>query len=175
MTTYNRINCECLRVHVQFHTQRCFRDSLSSRVSDSDHHVTYAKNFCTNKPVHKIYCWISVRSTQQHTLLHNPKIIHAKTFFAPACHPLNIYRCMTARSIRHHTLLHNPTILRTKTFFAPACHLPQKISSTSKYDSKKLSRKISLFPSVGLGLGIKVRVMVAVRVTVQSDTCLQSV
>ena len=138
MTTYNRINCECLRVHVQFHTQRCFRASLSVRISDSGHPVTYDRQFCTDNPGHKTYRWMSVRSTRHHTLLHNPIILHTKTFFVPACHPRKIYHCITARSTRPHTLLHNPTIIHRKTFFAPACHPRQKISSTSKYDSKKI-------------------------------------
>ena len=137
-TTYNRINCKFLRFLIWCHTRRRFRASLSFRVSDSGHCVTSARNFCTNNPGHKLYRSMSVRSTRHHTLLHNPKILHTKTFFVPACHLRKIYRCMTARSTRHHTLLNNPTILHEKIFFAPACHQHQKILSTSKYDFKKI-------------------------------------
>ena len=126
-TTYND---RVLLMHfcrlLRFHTQRRFRPSLSVRVSDSGHPVTYARQFFTNTPGHKIYCCISACSTRHHTLLHNPTIIHVRTFVAPASHPRKIYLCMSAQSTQHHILLHNPTILHTKTFFAPACH-PRKI------------------------------------------------
>ena len=118
----------------------------------------YARKIFTINPGHKIYQWISVRSTRHHTLLHNPPVLNTKTFFAPAFHPRKIYRCMTAQSTRHHTLLHNPTILHTKIIFAPACHPHQKVLPISRYESKtNLSRNISLFPSLGLGFGLGLR------------------
>ena len=121
-TKYNIINCNFPQVIVLFHTQRRFHTSLSIRVSDSGHPVTYARQFLANKPGHKIYRCILVCSTQHHTLLHNPTIIQRKTFFAPAYHPCKIYPCMSAHSTRHHTLLYDPTILHT-VFFAPYYHL----------------------------------------------------
>ena len=51
-----------------------------------------------NKPGHKIYHFMSVRSTQHHKLLHNPRILHTKIVFLPACHLHQIYRCISARS-----------------------------------------------------------------------------
>ena len=71
---YNRINCNCPRVI------RRFSASLNVRVYDSDHPVTYVRKFCMNKLGHKIYRCMSVRSTKNNTLLHNPTIIHTKTF-----------------------------------------------------------------------------------------------
>ena len=108
------------------------RTRLSTRVSNSVHPVMYARQFCTNKPGHKIYRCISAPSTQHHTLLHNLTILRTETFFTPACNLHKIYCCMSAHTKKHHTLLHNTTILHTKTFFAPACHPRQKISSTSR-------------------------------------------
>ena len=102
---------------VQFHTRIRFCASLSVRLSDSGHHVTYFRKFCRNKPSHKIYHCMSVRSTRYHTLLHNTMIIHIKIFFAPVCHPLQIYLFVSSISTRHHALLNNPTILYTKKFF----------------------------------------------------------
>ena len=129
-TTYNQINFNHPHVLVRFHTRRRFSASLSIRVSDSCHPVTYAIKFCTNIPGHKIYLWMSVCSTRHNVILHTSTIIYTKTFFAPTCHPRKIYCCMTAHFTKHHRLLHNPTIVHTKTFFAPACHPHQKISST---------------------------------------------
>ena len=110
-TTYNRINCNCLRILVRFHTQRRFRASLYVRVSDSGHRVTSARKMCMNNTGYKLYRMMSVRSTRHHKILHNPTIIYTKIFFVPACHPRKIYGFVTARSTRHHTLLHNPTII----------------------------------------------------------------
>ena len=120
--TYNRINCNRPLNLVRFHTRSSFFASLYVRAYDSDHPVTYARQFCTNTPGQKIYPCISVSSTRHHTLLNNPRILHRKTFSAPACHLRKIYHCMKAHSTRHHKLLHNPRILHTKKFFAPACH-----------------------------------------------------
>ena len=114
---------------VGFHTPRCFSASLSTRVSDSGHPVTYAIHFFTNNPGHKIYRCMSVHSTRHHTLPGEPYILHTKTFFVPACHLHKIYLCMSACSTRHDTLLHNPTILYTNIFFAPTCHPHKKILS----------------------------------------------
>ena len=93
-TTYDQINFNWPRVLimnfyrlVRFNERRCFCNSLSVRVYDSGQAVTHARKFCTNKPGHKIYRCMSARSTQHHTLLHNPTILHTKTFFVPACHP----------------------------------------------------------------------------------------
>ena len=60
-------------------------------------------------------------------LLHNPTILHTKTFFAPAYHPRKIYRCMSGHSTRNHKLLNNPTIIHTKTF------LHQTVTRARKY------------------------------------------
>ena len=125
-TTCNRINYNLPRVLLQFHTRRRFRTSLSVRASNSAYPVTYARQFCKNKYGQKIYWYILVRSTRHRTLIHNPMILHTKTFFAPVCHQQKIYRCVTARYTRHHTLLHDPTILHMKTFLAPTYHPCQK-------------------------------------------------
>ena len=79
-TMYNRINYNRPCVLVKFHTRRRFRASLSVRASNSSHLVTYARQFCTNNPGHKIYPWVSVRSTLHHTILHNPTILHTRKF-----------------------------------------------------------------------------------------------
>ena len=91
-TTYNQINCNCLRVLIvyfyiiiQFHPRRRFWASLSVRVSDSDHPVMYARQFFRNKPGHNIYRCMSVRSTQHHTIIHNLTILHMQTFL---CQPV---------------------------------------------------------------------------------------
>ena len=130
ITTYNIINCNCPCVLIRFHTQRRFRASLSTRVSDSGHPVTYFRKFCTNKPYHRIYRLMSVLSTWNHTLIHNPTVLHTKNDFAPSYHLRKIYHRMSGHSTRHHTLLHNPMIIHRKTFFVPACHLCKKILST---------------------------------------------
>ena len=79
-TTYYRINCNCPHVLVRFQTQGRFCASLSVRISDSGHPITYTSQFCRNKPGHKIYRYMAVRSTWHHTLLHRATIIHTKTF-----------------------------------------------------------------------------------------------
>ena len=76
MNTYNIINWNCLRVLVRFHTREKFRATLYIKVSDSVYPVTYAKTICTKTPGHKIYQCVSVRSTQHHTILHHPTILH---------------------------------------------------------------------------------------------------
>ena len=124
---------------VRFHTRRNFCASLSISVSVSGHPVMYARQFCSNSNGNKIYPYTSTISTHHHTLLHNPTIINTETFFAPACHMRQIYRCMSAHYTQHYTLLQNPMILHTKTFFAPACHPCKKTSPTSKYVSNKNS------------------------------------
>ena len=122
-----------------FHTRRCFRTSLSVRVSDSVHPVTYARNFCTNKFVHKIYRCMSALSIWHYTLLHNPMIIYTKTFFAPPCHLRN--KILSETKISQSSLIHP--------------HSPHTSLSTSKYDlNTNLSRNISLFPYLGLWLGL---------------------
>ena len=90
MTTYNIINFKFPRVLIvhfyrllRFHTQRHFRASLSLRVFNSCHPVNYSRQFFTNNPGHKIYRCMSARSTRHHTFIHNPTILHTKTFFAP--------------------------------------------------------------------------------------------
>ena len=122
-TTYNWINIKwpCIFIVkfyriIQFPKQRRFGASLYFRVSYSVHPVTYTIQLFRNKPSHKLYRCMSVRSTQHHTLLHNLTIIHTKTFFSPACHPCQIYQYMSAHSTRHHTFLHNPMVLHTKKF-----------------------------------------------------------
>ena len=114
--TYNQINRNCPRVIimyfcrlVQFHTRRRFRVSLSVRVSDSGHPVTYYRQFCRNKAGRNIYRCMTVHSTRHHTLINNPRVLHTKTFFAAAYHLHQIYLCMSARSTGHHKILNNPT------------------------------------------------------------------
>ena len=92
--TYNQINWKFLRVLIMhfyrmgpFHTRRRFCTRLYVRVPDSGHPVIYVRQFCKNKPGHKICRCMSARSTRHYTLIHNPTILHMKTFFAPSCHP----------------------------------------------------------------------------------------
>ena len=54
-TTDTIVNCNWPRVLVQLHTQRRFCANQFVRVSNSGHPVTYARQFFTNKPGHKIY------------------------------------------------------------------------------------------------------------------------
>ena len=70
MATYNISNYKfpyflIMRFYrlVRFHTRRRFRASISDRVSDAGHPVTYARKEFTNKPGHKIYRCMSKRST----------------------------------------------------------------------------------------------------------------
>ena len=127
MTTYNKINWKrrpILIIHfyklVWFHKKRCFRASLSIRLSDSGQPIKCARKYCTNKPCHKLHHYIPAHSTCHYTLLHNLTIIHAKRFLVPACH------------------LHKKISSDTKLSHFPLLH-PQTIhtsSYTSKYDSK---------------------------------------
>ena len=140
-TTYNRINWNWPRVFIMrfykivwFNTQRRFHASMSARVSNSIHPVTYTSQFCRKRPGHKIYHCTQLQSTRHYRLLHNPTILHTKTFFAPDYHLCQIYRFMSAWSTGHHTLPNNPTILHSKKKFAPACCSHKKISSTSRYN-----------------------------------------
>ena len=152
----------------------CPNDNVH-KLSDSGHPVTYARIFFTNKPYHKIYRCMLVRSTQHHKLLHTATIIHTKTFFAPDCHPRQIYWYISAHSTRHRTLLHNLMILHTKTF------LCQPITRARKYLHFKIRFKHTFkskhFPfsffmvGVGVIVRIGVAVMVEAGVTFQSDTC----
>ena len=160
-TTYNGINWNFPRVLVQFHTRRLLCASLSIRVSDSGHPVTYSRQFCTNNTGHKIYCWMSARSTLYHTILHYPTILHTKTIFASACHPHNIYPCMTAHSTGNDTFLHNNMILPTKKFFVPACHQRQKILSEKNchslycYTHDRLTRHCPLQNTIQTHIRVK--------------------
>ena len=123
MTTYNQINCKCPRVLVmhfyrlvRFHTQRRFHASLSVRLSYSDHPIMQARDFCTNKPGHKIYFFIPTHSTRHYTLLTNPTILHTKTFLRHSVtrarkyplrqnyHSLHLY---THARLTHHRPLQN--------------------------------------------------------------------
>ena len=149
---------------VRYHTRGRFFSSLSVRVYNSCHPVTYSRQFCRNKLDQKIYRCMSVRSTQHHTLLHNPTILHTKTFFALAYHPSQINCCMSSRSTRHHKLLNNPTILHTKKIFAslsPALENIVHFKIRFKHTFKSKHFHFSLF---------RVRVRVGVMVTVQSAT-----
>ena len=149
----------------------------------------YARQFCTNNPSHKIYCCMSERSTRHHTLLHNPTIIHTKTFSVPACHPRKIYRCIAARSTRYHVLPHNPTILHTKIFCASLSTAQENIiqdkTVTVFTDTPTLASHVIVHFKIRLKhkcrskifpfYFFRVRVMVTVRVrlTVQSATRLK--
>ena len=111
MKMYIRINCNFPRViifHlyilVRFHTQRLFRTSLSVRVSDPGHPVVYSRQFFTNKPGHKIYLCMLVRSKQHNTLLHNPTILHTKTCFVLDSH---IHQKISSKTkLSHSSLIH---------------------------------------------------------------------
>ena len=122
------------------------------------------KKFCTDKPGQKIYRCMSLCSTQHHTLLHNPTIIHTKKCFAPACNSRKIYRCTSELPTQHHTLLHNPTILHMKKF------LWQPVTRAEKYVQDKTVIFFNATPtlashvivhfrkksnSLGLGLGLQ--------------------
>ena len=122
MNMYIQINFKCQHVLIMhfyrliwFHIQRRFRASLSIRLSGSGQPVIYARKYCTNNPYHKLYRWISSRSTLNYTHLHDPTILHTNTFFAPASHPrkkfhprqnCHILYCYThLRFTRHRPLL----------------------------------------------------------------------
>ena len=62
----------------------------------------------TNKPGHKIYRCMLVSSTRHHTLLHNPKILRTKSFFAPACHPRQ--KILSKTKLSQSSLLHPRSI-----------------------------------------------------------------
>ena len=101
------------------------------------------RQFCTNKPGHKIYRCIPAWFTWHYTRLHNPKILHTKTFFAPACH--------LGKKISSETKMWQSSIIHPR--------LPHMSSPTSIYDSNtNFSKNISLFPYlvlvVVLGLGL---------------------
>ena len=111
MTTYNQLNYKCLCFLIKhfyslvlFHTQRPFFANLSVRVSDSGHYVTYATQFCTNKPVQNIYRCMPSCSTQHYTLLYNHTIIHTKTNFEPFCHSRN--KITSETKLSHYSLIH---------------------------------------------------------------------
>ena len=143
-TTYNQINWKLPHVVIMhsyrlvwFHTQGRFCDRISVRVSNSCHPVTYSKNVCTNKPGYKIYCCMSEDSIRNHTVLHNPTIIHTNTFFAPACN------------------LRKKILSKIKLWQSPLIHSrsPKMSLSTSKYDSNtNSSQNIYLFTYLGLEL-----------------------
>ena len=120
---------------VKFHTRRCFYKILFVRVSNSDHLVTYAINFCTNNPGHKIYRCILARFPRH--------ILTTKTFFCASLSPAKMYCCMYTHSIRHHTVLYNTKNLHTKTVFAQACHLRKKILSRTKLSQSSLIHPLS--------------------------------
>ena len=132
MNKHNWINWKLLRVLntnfyrlVWFHIQRHFSASLSVRVSNSGHPVKHVRHYCTNKPNHKLHhCMIEV-STQHYKILHNPTILHMKTFFAPDCHLCKKTSPLT--KLLHSSLLH-----------PCALHTPL---STSKYYSNIYSIK----------------------------------
>ena len=126
MAMYNRINCKFQQVIIMhfyrlvwFHIWRRFRVSLYIRVSNSDQHVAYARQFFTKNPGHKIYSFVSAGSTRHYILLHDPMIIHTKKYFKTArhlhkkisskknCHILHCYihRCFK----RHRPLLYIPS------------------------------------------------------------------
>ena len=93
-TIYNQINWKWLPIPimqfyrlVKFRIWRRFHASLSVRVSDTDQHVKYVRKYCKHKNSNKLYCRMTSGFTQHYMLLHNPKIIHTKTFFVP------IYPC----------------------------------------------------------------------------------
>ena len=64
-----------------------FTQAYIFRVSDSGQPVTYARQYFTNNPRHKLYLCMTARSTRVYTSLLHTAIIHTKTFFVPACHP----------------------------------------------------------------------------------------
>ena len=162
MTAYNIINYKypcVLIVHfyrlVQFHTQRGFCASIYVKLSNSGHPVMYSRQFCINKPGQKIYLCMSTRSTRHHMLLHNPTILHTKTFFAPACQP--------RKKISSNTKLSQSSLIHPRS--------PHTSSSTSKYDSN--ANPSQKFSFSFFRVRFRVTVMVTVVVTVQSATCPQ--
>ena len=124
---------------VIFHTRRRFRARLSARISDSGQPATNDRQFCMNNPGHKIYRCMPEHSTRYYMLLHNPKILHTKTFFAPSCH---LRKKISSKKKLSQSSLINPL-------------LTHKQLPTSKYDSNTNPSQTPpppFFPSLGLGL-----------------------
>ena len=117
MTTNNEINSNFLYVLIMnfymlvwFHIWRCLCISLSVRVSNSGHFVTYARQYCSKILSDKIYRCMTEGSKQHSTLLHNTTIIHTKTLFAPAYHLCK--NNLPKKKLSHSSLL-NPRVLYT--------------------------------------------------------------
>ena len=124
MTMYNKMNCKFPHILIMpfyrliwFHTRRRFHARLSVRVSDSGHPITYSRKNFTNNPGHKIYRCMPARYTWHYTLLHNPAILHTKTFFAPFCHPRK--KILSDTKLSQYSLIHPKS--------------PQISSSNTKY------------------------------------------
>ena len=144
MAVYNWIIYKCPRILIMhfyrlvwFHIQRRFCASLYIRVSNSGEPVTYTRQFCTNKPGHKLHRYMPAGSTIQYILLNNNTIIHWKKTFASACH---LRKKISLKKKLSHSSLKLP-------------HLLHKSWSTSKYNSNTNSSwYIYLFISLGLWL-----------------------
>ena len=125
ITTYNWINCKYPRILivnfyrlVWFYTRRCFCASLSVKVLNLGHPVSYVRKYCTKKTGHKIYLWIPARSTRHYTLLHNTTILHTKIFFAPFCHQRrNFFRDKTVTFFTDTPMLASHVIVHFKIRF----------------------------------------------------------
>ena len=144
ITTYNQINYKfphILIIHfsrlVQFHTWRHFCTSLSIRVSNPGHPVTYARKLCTNKAGHKIYRCMSACSTRHCTLIPNPTILHTKTFLRQ---PIT-----RARNYRPRQNCHS---LHWYTHACLTCHRPLQNTIQTK-------KNLLLGLWLGLGLGLR--------------------
>ena len=158
---------------VQFHILIFFRAITYIRVSDSGHPIRYSRQYCTNKPGHKLYHCIPAHSTQHHRILHYPTILHMKTFFVPFYHPR---KKISSKSKLSHSSLINPRALYTiqsnseyyskidsiKSERFPLGQNINKLIQPKQVDSNKnLSRIFSLFLFsrlwLGLGLGLRLR------------------
>ena len=163
---YNRINYKFPRVIIMhfyrliwFHIWRRFLVSLSIRVSDSDQPVTYARQFFTNNPGHKIYSFVSAGSTRHCILIHNPMVIHMKKNFTTARH---LHKKISSKKKLSHSLLLHPQVLHTPSstsidsikldHFHLGGNINKSIQPKQVDSNTNSSWNISVFPYLGLGL-----------------------
>ena len=88
-TMFNQINCNLPRVLIMhfyrlvwFHTQRNVRASLTIRVSNSGHHVKYARTFCRNKLDKKKLLHVSTLHTTSYTSTYSYNSTYGDIFCA---------------------------------------------------------------------------------------------
>ena len=148
-------------------------------VFNSVHRVTYARQFFRNKPGHKIYRCMSVRSTQHHTFLHDTKILHTKEFsLQPVIRAKYTAVCQHApQDIISFYIIPWFYIQRHfRASLSPAqeniVHFKIRFKHTfkSKFFPFSLFRVTIRFAAM---VTVMVMVTVVVTVTVHSDTCLQ--